>query len=240
MNKILVLGDIHGRLVWHDIIIKEKPDLTIFLGDYVSTHEDISSEQQLSNLEDILSYKEDHIDSVILLRGNHCTQHLGYYWAECSGFDPVVHKYMSTPEFVERFNKLTQWIYINEDLKTVFSHAGVSKVWMKDIAKVNNIYEINNLPPSEIFGFTPSSLFDYSGDSVTQPPTWIRAFALSKCYINDWDQVVGHTPLNKITNLKDVFDIDRNIWMCDTLGVNQYLTIKNNIFTINKYESTSI
>lgn len=70
-NKILVLGDVHGRLIWYDIIQKENPDLTIFLGDYVSTHEDISSEQQLSNLEDILNYKEENPDKVILLRGNH-------------------------------------------------------------------------------------------------------------------------------------------------------------------------
>lgn len=69
--KILVLGDIHGRLIWYDIIKHESPDITIFLGDYITSHEGISSEQQLANLEDILNYKEEHSDSVILLRGNH-------------------------------------------------------------------------------------------------------------------------------------------------------------------------
>ena len=69
--KILVLGDIHGRLIWKDIIEKENPDRVIFLGDYVSTHKDISSTQQINNLEEILAYKEDNPDKVILLRGNH-------------------------------------------------------------------------------------------------------------------------------------------------------------------------
>lgn len=69
--KIVVLGDIHGRLIWSDIIEKENPDKVIFLGDYISTHEDISAEQQLSNLEDILNYKEENPDKVVLLRGNH-------------------------------------------------------------------------------------------------------------------------------------------------------------------------
>lgn len=69
--KILVLGDIHGRTIWKDIIEKENPDKVIFLGDYVSTHDNISSTQQLNNLEDILAYKEDNLDKVILLRGNH-------------------------------------------------------------------------------------------------------------------------------------------------------------------------
>ena len=71
MSKILVLGDIHGRTCWADIIKKENPDKVIFLGDYVSTHEDISEGQQCSNLEDILNYKEANPDKVILLRGNH-------------------------------------------------------------------------------------------------------------------------------------------------------------------------
>ena len=71
MGKILVLGDIHGRTCWADIIEKENPDKIIFLGDYVSPHENISSDQQCSNLEDILNYKEANPDKVILLRGNH-------------------------------------------------------------------------------------------------------------------------------------------------------------------------
>ena len=70
-ERYLVIGDIHGRTIWKDIIEKENPDKVIFLGDYVSTHEDISSTQQINNLEEILAYKEDNPDKVILLRGNH-------------------------------------------------------------------------------------------------------------------------------------------------------------------------
>ena len=40
--KTLVLGDIHGEH-WYDIIEDEQPDKIIFLGDYVSTHENISA-----------------------------------------------------------------------------------------------------------------------------------------------------------------------------------------------------
>ena len=69
--KELVLGDIHGRTIWKDIIKKENPDRVIFLGDYVTTHEGISSEQQISNLEEILTYKEENSSKVTLLRGNH-------------------------------------------------------------------------------------------------------------------------------------------------------------------------
>lgn len=70
-KRYLVIGDIHGRTIWKDIIEKEDPDKVIFLGDYVSTHEDISSTQQINNLGDILTYKENNPDKVVLLRGNH-------------------------------------------------------------------------------------------------------------------------------------------------------------------------
>lgn len=71
MKKIIVFGDIHGRYLWDDIVKEENPDLTIFLGDYVSTHEGITSDIQIYNLCDILNYKESNPDKVILLRGNH-------------------------------------------------------------------------------------------------------------------------------------------------------------------------
>lgn len=70
-KRYLVIGDIHGRTIWKDIIEKEDPDKVIFLGDYVSTHEGIPADQQLSNLENILNYKEENSDKVVLLRGNH-------------------------------------------------------------------------------------------------------------------------------------------------------------------------
>lgn len=69
--KIVVIGDVHGKLIWKDILDKENPDQVIFLGDYVSTHGLESTEQQITNLEDILNYKRNHPDNVILLRGNH-------------------------------------------------------------------------------------------------------------------------------------------------------------------------
>ena len=182
--KILVLGDIHGRTIWKDIIEKESPDKVIFLGDYVSTHDNISADQQLSNLNNILNYKEESSDKVILLRGNHDTQHLGYYWAECSGWDPKIWQYMSESNFKERFLNLTQWVHIDDDLKVIFSHAGISNIWMNN-SNIDSVYDINKLEPSELFGFTPDSPYDYYGNSITQPPTWIRPQALCKCNIRN-------------------------------------------------------
>lgn len=246
--KIVVLGDIHGRLIWGDIIAEENPDRVIFLGDYVATHGDISAEQQLSNLEDILNYKEENPDKVTLLRGNHDTQHLGYYWAQCSGWDGKVWGTMSQTEFKNRFLNLTQWMYIDDDLKTIFSHAGVSKVWLKSvekhiISKCGSQYDdgtideevlltlINNIEPCELFGFTPNWRGDYYGNSTTQPLTWIRPESLRDCNVEGWNQVVGHTPVKRqIIDFGSIVGTKEHIWLCDALGINQYLVIDNGTF----------
>ena len=137
---------------------------------------------------------------------------------------------MSESNFKERFLKLTQWVHIDDELKVIFSHAGISRVWM-DNSKISDVNEINNLEPTELFGFTPDSPYDYYGDSVTQPPTWIRPTSLCKCNISGWDQVVGHTPVRKdIVNIKKITKENRNIWLCDALELSKYLIIENETF----------
>lgn len=236
-DKILVLGDIHGRTCWKDIIDKENPDLTIFLGDYVSTHENIKSNDQIYNLLDILDYKESKPNDVILLRGNHDMQHLGYWWAECSGLDRNVLNWMSQESVKKRFLENTQWLYIIGNY--LFSHAGVSEEWMR-YYKIN-FENINFLDPSEIFGFTPSKISDYCGDSGTQPLTWIRPWALEEYAIEYYNQLVGHTrPYNfKQPPPTIKTDKDTNIYMCDMLPY-WYITLikENNEYKLNynKYE----
>jgi len=251
MSRIVVLGDIHGRTIWKDIIEKEQFDQVIFLGDYVSTHEEIPAEQQLSNLEDILNYKENNSDRVILLRGNHDVQILGYSWAECSGFDRKVYQGMIPMK--EKFLELTQWVYHIPDTNIVCSHAGISEEFLDNVCKHFkskegwdfNIYDtdqliehINDIEPCELFGFTPCKMSDYCGDSATQPCTWIRPNALAYHGIKEVVHVVGHTPVAHICNLHNEAMIKAgypedgpDIWMCDTLGTSkEYLVIENSEF----------
>ena len=238
--KILVLGDIHGRGCWEPIIEKENPDLTIFLGDYVSTHGLITEKQQIDNLERILQYKEENPDTVILLRGNHDLASL-YYWAECYPINGErVDEYMRNNE--ERFLNNTQWIYLCKNI--CFSHAGVSSIWMEHVAKVKTLKEINDLPPSKIFGFN-GKMSDFTGISSTQPPTWIRPWTLVDCGYKGVIHVVGHTNVGFLGNYKDEYvksgqysqqELDAlvDVWCCDRLPM-EYLIIENNKFIVKKY-----
>jgi hypothetical protein len=224
--KIICIGDIHGRDTWKKIVEKEPYDIVVFLGDYVSTHEHITEEQQITNLEEILTFKEENPDKVILLRGNHDLQHLGYAWAECSGLCKNVLKHMSDKKVKRRFLKDTQWIYIYNDI--IFSHAGISKTWLK---KANcSIDKLNSLPPSPLFAFSPGSdnIFDNTGNSIYQPLTWIRPMVLIEDAIDKYTQVVGHTPRAKIT----MSVISKYpIWFCDTMPY-EYLVIEDGDFKI--------
>lgn len=231
--KILVMGDIHGRTWWKDIIELEKPDKVIFLGDYVSTHDEITGEEQFSNLVDIMDYKASNPDTTIMLRGNHDIQHLGYSWAECSGFDDYVYTYMSSYEFKNDFLNKTTWIH-EEDIdgeKYIFSHAGVSKTWL-DYSNIKELNKINNFEPCERFGFSPSVYSDYYGTSPTQPCTWIRPQTLIEYAIEGYNQVVGHTPVKYIFKAK-MLD-GKDLWLCDNMKDKEYLIIENNKFITKK------
>lgn len=229
--KTLVFGDIHGRTQYTDIIEKENPDKVIFLGDYVSTHEGISSEQQINVVIDLLARKKAESERYILLRGNHDIQHLGYSWAECSGYDRKVGQWMY--EHRDEFLVATQWIYVYKNI--IFSHAGISEVWMHNCG-IDNLDTINTMQPSELFGFNPDSFWDTTGNSVTQPPVWIRPDALVKCYYKGYDHIVGHTPVKEIINLKEYLKdkIENNIWLCDMMPM-QYIVIKNGKITVVDY-----
>ena len=240
--KYIVFGDIHGRLEWLGVVNKHlKEDcMFIFLGDYVSTHEGISGELQMEVLDEVLSLKEKYPDRVILLRGNHDLQHLGFDWAQCSGLNRYVLREMSKPEVIERYIKDTQWIYYDKEQNICFSHAGLSETWMKN----NNatLENLNNMPIDERFGFTPEYYGDYYGESKTQPPTWIRPSTLAQdSYLGEeLIQVVGHTTREHIEDTWEILASVRerhpeikwsHIWLCDC-DLKEYLEICDGVFTI--------
>jgi hypothetical protein len=166
-------------------------------------------------------------------------QHLGYSWAACSGLDRTVQNYMM--QIKDRFLELTQWVHIEGDV--VFSHAGISKVWMENVG-LDDVNKINDLPPSEIFGFN-GKMSDYTGESSTQPPTWIRPHTLVDCGYKGVIHVVGHTNVGPLRNYKDEYvksgqysqqELDElvDVWCCDRLPM-EYLIIENNKFIVKKW-----
>ena len=73
-NKILVLPDIHGRRFWKKPCENiEDYDKVIFLGDYLDPYdfEGITVIDAIKNFKEIIEFKKNNVDKVILLLGNH-------------------------------------------------------------------------------------------------------------------------------------------------------------------------
>ena len=237
--KTIIIGDIHGRPYWRQIIDIEQPDKVVFLGDFVTTHENYTAEQQLVELRAILDYAEDH--NCIIIRGNHDTQALGYYWARCH---PVVtgniREYFGSPKNRDRFLKLSQWCHVLEvnDKKYICSHAGISKKWLSEILKLDLFNEatINAMEPSEKFGFT-GDRWDNYGTSSTQSCTWIRPQTLANYAVEGYSQIVGHTGTGQGCVKVELDGID--LWLCDALQQGGYLVIENDNFIPKQLKLTT-
>ena len=229
--KTLILGDIHGRTCWKDIIKKESPDLTVFLGDYVTSHENIPEEIQINNIIEILDYKKSNLTNCVLLRGNHDLQCLYWNsgaWACYPEPSRKLLEFYSSDKFREEFLDNTQWIYIEPGDDTIYSHAGISKTWLKDTDIVDIENDFFYLEPTEnLFGFRPDSIFDNSGDSKTQSCIWIRPQSLVEDPIDGYNQVIGHSTVHTITDIKKLVpSLKNSIWLCDCLP-DEYLIRKD-------------
>lgn len=226
--KILVIGDLHGRTIWKNIIEVEHPDKVIFLGDYFDSFE-ISTRGQLNNFEDLLKEQQKFgKDRFILLLGNHDY----HYWAtHCAYSGYRIGTRISVQPILTRA--------IEEDLITLshvegtylFTHAGVSNYWMKEVAHIDSIEELSlkcinsyNLDWNTLKGNDPF------GNTVSNSPIWIRPKALASDSIMGYTQVVGHTRVPTVTYTP--LDMGAII-LCDALP-QSYLTIYDGKTFINQ------
>ena len=78
------------------------------------------------------------------------------------------------------------------------------------------------------------------GDSPTQPSTWIRPGTLCMCNIIGYDQVVGHTPQRNISKMVQSTKGKQTIWLCDSLGFENYLIIEDGEFKPKNYKKDKL
>lgn len=234
MNKIVCWGDLHGRNCWKDIVAQNSnADLYISIGDYLDTHENITGEQQLENFKDILQFKRDNKEKVILLIGNHDFHYMSFVMEHYSGFQSGMQYIFKTTLEEALKEDLLQMCHIQD--KYLFSHAGVSKTWLNSTMSIGlkeNVDEHIN----DVFLHQPTKYFTFKGvnpygDDITQSPIWIRPQSLFEDGLKEFIHIVGHTTQNSIKPPKG----DSNMWFIDTLGTSgEYLVIENNEINIRK------
>ena len=237
--KTVVIGDIHGRNIWKDIVSKESYDRVIFVGDYFDSFY-IPGLDQINNFNEICNFAKSSEKEVVLLVGNHDLHYMNI-GQKYSGFQPGFQFDISS--ILSENSDLLQMIYRFDDV--LVSHAGVSPVWMNENFGDSWSFDDMTDKINELFRYRPRSFrfsgFDPYGNDPSQSPVWIRPSSLlksntrNKSLIKDhFIQVFGHTSMSQeqISN--------RDKWLgprffgVDTLEIRYYLIHQNQNFEYNK------
>ena len=212
--NILTIGDIHGISTWKEVNPDEY-DKIIFVGDYVDSF-DISNLSILNNLKEIIKFKEDNYDKVVLLYGNHDIQYL--YDEEsrykCSGYRPLMAFDLKT--IFNEHKNLFQFAYQIENV--LWTHAGVTRMWadefLKGVDKTDYATTLNEMAQ------TKSTLNDLmlvgrsrGGWALTSGPLWADFNRdLKYDYLTGLIQIFGHTEVKEITKFEgynvELVDVD--------------------------------
>ena len=204
MNKLVAIGDIHGRDIWKQIVDQEQPNTVVFVGDYFDSF-DIPGKVQIDNFKNIIQWKHDNPQcKVVLLIGNHDFHYMPEaYNDRYSGFQRDL--YIQIGQVLETSKYHLQIAYGVDDL--VFSHAGITPEFLlKNGWGDQGIVEfINDLwyyqPHKFKFADNGYGHSDPYGDDEFQGPLWIRPKSLMKAcqeVKKTMIQVVGHTAVKQI------------------------------------------
>lgn len=220
-NKVVAIGDVHGRTLWKDIVAKEADaDRIVFIGDFFDSF-NIPGAEQLENFVDILKFKDEHPEKVVLIWGNHdfhYSQFCGH--DRYSGYNDAI-----APYFKDMMNILHPQMKIAhiED-GVLYSHAGVTNTWLFNHGlTVNTIHEA----PMESLRYQREDTSGY-GNHKAQSPIWVRPEALIPDANQDYIQVAGHTRQENISYYEGEHPTRLILIDCHD-SVPEYLVVKDGV-----------
>lgn len=232
--KILILGDIHGRSKWRQFINNlSEYDKVVLMMDMFDSY-DISPNDQITNAKELIKFISEN-DKVIALSSNHDWSYLDPLLYKCPGFNAEI-----APEATKLMQDIEHLFTHAVELDGfLFSHAGVSSVWLNRYNRgdehlpideqVNNV--VRRFPGSLNFAQNQGRYFSGSGNDITQSPIWIRPESLIKVMAHP-KQVVGHTQVKK----PEVMNVDdTSLYLTDS--PDYYTVMDNGEFKYYKYDN---
>lgn len=210
--KLITVSDIHGRGDWIHVDVTTY-DRVIFLGDYVDSHS-LSDGVILNNFHQIIKLKQQYPEKVVLLIGNHDAQYLHYPNYSCSSFRQSIQSALTE---LFRGNRLLFQI-AHQERKYLFTHAGVTNNWLTacklrvDKSAISSM--LNNAATLadglNLIHSTPEFqplLFEVApargGYDPFSGPVWADRSETRMDYLNEFHQVVGHTPTPEFITVGD-------------------------------------
>ena len=189
--NILVVPDVHGRTFWRYALEHiDDYDKIVFLGDYLDPYyyEGINWETAVEQFKDILKFREDNPDKVILLCGNHDLSYIVnrdlFHSRHNVRESSKVHKLCEEVPFKIAY----------EIDGCLFTHAGVTREWLKG-------YE---LTIENLLKFKPAEITMELSVVGRQRGGWEKTGSCMWCDINEfiegdhnlgYFQIFGHTQL---------------------------------------------
>lgn len=228
-DKITIIGDIHGRIIWEKIVEKENDsDFFIFLGDYFDSYDNLTPGAEVNNFKKILKFKDENPHKVILLLGNHDLHYIiDEHWSRYSIYTQELLNNLHLKELLN--NHTLQACKHFKSKNLWFVHAGISNTWLRNHRLFFDEKEINDLLVNspKCFGFLGGYYSDPYGDDVFQSPTWIRPTSLHEDLPHGSVQFVGHTQIKN-----SEFDGLHDINFCDSLEWGRYYVYEQNPITL--------
>lgn len=134
-HNTLIVPDVHGRTFWKAAkqdLEEGRAEKVIFLGDYLDPYpyEGIVPEQGLIALFEIIAFKKEYPQQVVLLLGNHDLGYLDSHICLCR------HDYMNgdvIKQCLKTNLPLFDMVHIEErePLPVLYSHAGIRQKWVE-------------------------------------------------------------------------------------------------------------
>ena len=135
-NNILIIPDVHGRTFWKSAVQDASYEKVVFLGDYFDPYERerITEEKAYMNFAEILKYKKDNSEQVVLLLGNHDMHYFSEQFCALACGSRYCEEYAGIMQNLfagyEKYFKLAHEETLNET-RFLFTHAGVVFSWYK-------------------------------------------------------------------------------------------------------------
>lgn len=227
--KYRIIGDVHGRKVWKELVSMDSDVTNVFVGDYFDPYESITFDDLRANFLEIIDFAEKYKNTILLL-GNH---DLHYWWGTGRSSTSRFNKARASEihELFMEAKDMFSLAYSIEDMYLV-THAGVTKnwqqVWLPDVElRPNTLAEaINNLKETpDAFDFEHNcDLFDVYGNSPQQSCVWVRPQTLFKHSVFEgtpYKQVVGHTQLTMVAGVATEDSEVNNLFLVDCLQIDR-------------------
>jgi hypothetical protein len=191
------------------------------MGDYLDPYHPVNQQELLHNLQEIIRFKQDNPDRVILLLGNHDLHYFTTDIVPSSRFDFFLAEKASVV-FRDNFH-LFQYAFQEENC--FFSHAGIVHKWFIDDFKgdINrNIAEqLNNPKAGQIEALCRCGEERGGSRGTAGGIFWADVKELFEP-LQGYTQIVGH---NRVKDIIEHINNGGRIIFCDCLWNGHYLKI---------------